>query len=117
LGAVDKAWEGAVDKAWKNVSSSFDRCCLAAGIETRSTMLENDAEQACGPRHSRGEGRREYRWGRTQGKIAFHGGKVEIERPRVPGQERAAERVGNRSFAEGAKNLVLKRVNQLKACF
>jgi putative transposase len=74
---------GAVGKAWEEVSASFDHFCLAAGIDTLGTMLENDAKEACGPRHWRGEGRRGYRWGRTQGKIGFHGGKVEIERPRV----------------------------------
>src|SRR5271157_1322857 len=74
---------GAVGKAWEEVSASFDHFCLAAGIEALGTMLENDAEETCGSRHSRGEGRRGYRWGRTQGKIGFHGGKVEIERPRV----------------------------------
>ena len=74
---------GAVGKAWEEVSASFDRFCLAAGIEALGTMLEKDAQEACGPRHSREEGRRGYRWGRTQGKIDFHGGRVEIERPRV----------------------------------
>jgi putative transposase len=74
---------GAVGKAWEEVSASFDHFCLAAGIEALGTMLENDAHEACGPRHSRAEGRRGYRWGRTQGKIGFHGGRVEIERPRV----------------------------------
>src|SRR6266852_2286897 len=73
---------GAVGKAWEEVSASFDRFCLAAGIEALGTMLEKDAQEACGPRHSREEGRRGYRWGRTQGKIDFHGGRVEIERPR-----------------------------------
>ena len=29
--------------------------------------------------------RRAHRWGRTKGKIGFHGGKVEIDRPRVRG--------------------------------
>jgi len=29
------------------------------------------------------EGRRAHRWGRTKGKIGFHGGKIEVERPRV----------------------------------
>jgi transposase-like protein len=56
---------------------------LAAGIEALGTMLENDAQEACGSRHSRAQGRRGYRWGRTQGKIGFHGGRVDIERPRV----------------------------------
>jgi hypothetical protein len=76
---------GAVGKAWDEVSVSFDRFCLAAGMEALGTMMETDAEEACGPRHARGDGRRGYRWGRTQGKIGFHGGKVEIERPRVRG--------------------------------
>jgi putative transposase len=74
---------GAVGKAWEGVSASFDHFCLAAGIEALGTMLENDAQEACGARHSRAEGRRGYRWGRTQGKIGFHGGRVDIERPRV----------------------------------
>ena len=75
----------AVGKAWDEVSASFDRFCLAAGIEALSAMTERDAEEACGPRHWRGDRRRGHRWGRTQGKIGFHGGKVEIERPRVRG--------------------------------
>ena len=74
-----------VGKAWKEVSASFDRFCLAAGIETLGAMMEADAEVACGPRHSRSEDRRGHRWGRTQGKIGFHAGKVVIERPRVRG--------------------------------
>jgi transposase-like protein len=72
-----------VGKAWEEVSASFDRFCLAAGIETLGTMMESDAGAACGPRHSRGQGRRGHRWGHTTGKIGFHGGKVAIDRPRV----------------------------------
>ena len=75
-----------VGKAWEEVSASFDRFCLAAGIETLGAMMEADAEVACGPRHSRSEDRRGDRaGGRTQGKIGFHAGKVVIERPRVRG--------------------------------
>src|SRR5947208_10114905 len=74
-----------VGKAWEEVSASFDRFCLAAGIETLGAMMEADAEVACGPRHSRREERNGHRWGRTAGKIGFHAGKVEIERPRVRG--------------------------------
>jgi putative transposase len=74
-----------VGKAWEEVSASFDRFCLAAGIETLGAMMEADAEVACGPRHSRSEDRRGHRWGRTQGKIGFHAGKVAVERPRVRG--------------------------------
>jgi putative transposase len=74
---------GAVGKAWDQVSASFERFCLTAGIEAFSAMMEKEAEELCGPRHARGEGRRAYRWGHTQGKIGFHGGKVDVERPRV----------------------------------
>jgi transposase-like protein len=52
-------------------------------VEALGAMMEKDSEEACGPRHARGEGRRGHRWGRAQGKIGFHGGKVEVERPRV----------------------------------
>src|SRR4030095_11474204 len=74
-----------VGKAWEEVSASFDRFCLAAGIETLGAMMEADAEVACGPRHSRSEGRCGHRWGRTAGKSGCHAGKVAIERPRVRG--------------------------------
>ena len=83
---------GAVGKAWDEVSASFDRFCLAAGVDALGAMMEKDAEEACGARHVRSEGRRGHRWGRTQGKIGFHAGKVTVERPRVrdlAGQELA----------------------------
>src|SRR5258707_9710454 len=74
---------GPVGKAFEEVSASFERFCLAAGVEMLSAMLEQDAEEVCWPRHARGEGRRGHRCGRTRGKVGFHGGKVELERPRV----------------------------------
>lgn len=74
---------GAVGKAWDDVSASFERFCLTAGIESLGAMMEKEAEELCGPRHARNEGRCGYRWGRTQGKIGFHGGLVDVERPRV----------------------------------
>ena len=74
-----------VGKAWDEASASFDRFCLAAGIETLGAMMEADAEAACGPRHSRSVDRLGHRWGRTAGKIGFHAGKVAMERPRSAG--------------------------------
>jgi transposase-like protein len=65
------------------VRASFERLCLTAGLATLSGMMEEDAARLCGPRHGRGGDRGGHRWGRTKGKIGFHGGKVEIERPRV----------------------------------
>src|SRR5262252_886417 len=61
---------GAVGKAWDDVSASFERFCLTSGIEALSAMMEKEAEELCGPRHARGEGRRGYRWGHTQGRLA-----------------------------------------------
>ena len=112
---------GAVGKAWDEVSASFDRFCLAAGVEALGVMMEKDAEEACGARHARSEGRRGYRWGRTQGKIGFHAGKVAIERPRVrdlAGQELALPS-WDRAVAEDwlgkwAMNLMLINVSTRK---
>jgi len=73
----------AVGKAFEEVSASFERFCLAAGIEALGAMMERDAVEACGPRHCRSPSRRGYRWGLTSGKLGFHGGKISVERPRV----------------------------------
>ena len=75
----------AVKEAFVDVQESFERFCLAAGIETLGAMMEADVEAACGPRHGRLEKRQAHRWGWTRGRIGFHGGKVEVERPRVRG--------------------------------
>jgi hypothetical protein len=72
-----------VGKAMEEVAASFDRFCLAAGIEALGEMMEKDAVQVCGSRHLRAETRRGYRWGRTRSKIGFHAGKIDVERPRV----------------------------------
>jgi putative transposase len=74
---------GAACEAWDEVSASFDRFCLAAGVDALGAMMEKDVSEVCGARHARSEERRGHRWGRTQGKIGFHAGKVAIERPRV----------------------------------
>ena len=111
----------AVDKAWDEVSVSFDRFCLAAGIEALGSMMEKDAEETCGRRHVRSEGRRGHRWGHTQGKISLHAGKVDVERPRVrglggkelalPSWEQAVEEDW---LERGAMNLMLVNVSTRK---
>jgi putative transposase len=112
---------GAVGKAWDEMSESFDRFCLAAGVDALGAMMEKDAEEACGARHVRSEGRRGHRWGRTQGKIGFHAGKVSVERPRVrdlAGQELALpswERaVAEDWLGKWAMNLMLINVSTRK---
>jgi putative transposase len=78
-----------IEAAWENVAVSFERFCLTAGVATLAEMMERDAAMLCGPRHGRNNDRRGHRWGRTAGKLGFHGGKVSIERPRVRARDGA----------------------------
>jgi hypothetical protein len=73
-----------VGKAWDEVSASFDRFCLATGIETLDAMMEADAEAACGSRHSRSADRLGHRWAHD-GQDRLPCRKVAMERPRVRG--------------------------------
>jgi len=64
---------------WK----SFDQLCLIAGTTTLGEMLEEDVNTLAGNAYARNADKPGYRWGSTKGRIGFHGGKVELERPRV----------------------------------
>jgi len=44
-------------------------------------MMKADAARLCGVRYGRDDGKDGDRWGRTKGKLGFHGGKVALERP------------------------------------
>jgi len=79
-------------EALSDISASFELLCLASGMEALGEMMDHDAQAICGPRHARGHERQAHRWGTTRGKIGFHGGKVEIERPRLRGFDRAGRR-------------------------
>jgi putative transposase len=72
-----------LETAWQDVNSSFERFCLTAGIGAIEQMLREDAEQLAGAPHTRSEDRVGHPWGRTKGKLGFHGGKVVVHRPRV----------------------------------
>lgn len=78
-----------VAEAVDDVRLSFERLCLRAGLATLAGMMEEDAARLCGPRHGRGKDREGHRWGRAKGKIGFHGGKVDVERPRVRARDGA----------------------------
>jgi hypothetical protein len=81
--ASSSALVPSLEAAWRDVDSSFERFCLTAGIGAIEQMLCEDAEQVAGEPHSRGGSRVGHRWGRTKGKIGFHGGKIAVDRPRV----------------------------------
>src|SRR4029079_9006300 len=74
-----------LETAWQDVNSSFERFCLTAGIGAIEPLLYADAQQPARIAHSRDGGRVGHRWGRTKGKIGFHGGNVAVHRPRVRG--------------------------------
>jgi transposase-like protein len=110
-----------VEEAVDEVRASFERLCLTAGLATLSGMMEEDAARLCGPRHGRGDDRAGHRWGKTKGKIGFHGGKIEIERPRVRargGDELAlpswAAAIDEDLLGKWALNLMLMNVSTRK---
>ena len=72
-----------LEAAWRDTERSFEHFCLTAGIEALEQMLGEDAQRLAGRRYSRGAGRVGQRWGATRGKIGFHGGKVDVRRPRL----------------------------------
>jgi putative transposase len=74
---------GPVGQAYEEMTASFERFCLAAGLQTLGAMMEADATAVCGVRHGRGADRGARRWGSTVGPIGFHGGKIAVPRPRV----------------------------------
>jgi len=83
--------------------------------------MEADATRLCGVRYGRDGGKDGHRWGRTKGKLGFHGGKIELERPRVrardggeialPSWEAA---VAEDSLGKWALNLMLINVSTRK---
>src|SRR3954454_14085004 len=79
----------AVKAAFQEVQSSFENFCLLAGIEAFQDLLEEEAADLCGERHQRHEDRRGRRWGKSP--VAFHGGRVDIQRVRTPDGQQELE--------------------------
>ena len=73
----------AVAGAWDAVGQSFDQFCLMAGVSALNELMDADVASLAGAAHARDDDKPGYRWGRTKGRLGFHGGKVELERPRV----------------------------------
>jgi putative transposase len=67
----------------EELQGSFDRFCLAAGVGALQGLMEEDARAICGNRYERHGNRRGRRWGKTPGKIDYHGGQIDLERPRL----------------------------------
>ncbi len=76
------------------------------------------AVRNCGATSGRKDGKAGHRWGKTKGKLSFHGGKVELERPRIRarnGTEMSLpsweEALSNDLLGKWAMNLMLINVS------
>jgi putative transposase len=110
-----------LETAWEDVHISFERFCLTAGIGALEQMLREDAERLAGARHGRNPERAGRRWGATTGKIGFHGGKVDVRRPRIRSLAGREVRLPNWQAAQAeawlgrwAMNLMLINVSTRK---
>ena len=68
----------AVECAWDAVGESFEQFCLVAGLASLTQLLDEDARALAGEPHAREPEKPGYRWGRTKGRLGFHGGKVAL---------------------------------------
>ncbi len=72
-----------VKEAFDAVGASFERFCLMAGIESLTQMLGEDVDTLAGGRYEHRPDKPGYRWGQAKAQVGFHGGKIEVDRPRV----------------------------------
>jgi hypothetical protein len=72
-----------VAQAWDQIGASFERFRLTAELSALSQMMEQDAAELCGPHYGHGDGKPGHCWGKTRGKVGFHGGKIALGHPRV----------------------------------
>jgi len=56
---------------------------IREGMKALDTILEQDRELMCGPRHQRGGAHEAVRWGTTEGRLAMGGRRVLVKRPRA----------------------------------
>ena len=72
-----------VESAYGALTESFEQFCLMAGIESLTQMMNEDVILLAGDRYEHCPDKPGYRWGQTKSQAGFHGGKIEVERPRV----------------------------------
>ncbi len=61
----------ATASAFEEARESFERFCLAAGIEAMEALLEDEATSICGRRHGRDAERAVYRRGTAVSPVGF----------------------------------------------
>ena len=62
---------------------NFEQLCLKSGLEKIALMLEQDAEAVAGLRHRSNPDKPCHRWSTATGTACYHGGRIDIRRPRV----------------------------------
>ncbi len=67
----------------EEVTESFKKFCLTTGIAYLRQMMSEDADRLAGKRYSCSPDKPGHSWGHTRSQIGFHGGKVDIDRPRL----------------------------------
>src|SRR6056297_2409298 len=72
-----------VEDAYGALTESFEQFCLMAGIESLTQMMNEDVARLAGDRYEHCSDKPGYRWGHTKSQAGFHGGKIDVERPRV----------------------------------
>ena len=113
-----------VEEAYDTMAASFEQFCLMAGIESLTQMMDEDVHHLAGQRYEHRSGKPGYRWGHTKAQVGFHGGKVDVDRPRVrnrsTGKEMALpswEELASHGFLEQwAMNLMVMNVATRKFC-
>src|SRR5262249_36451758 len=70
----------------QDTRTAFFGLCLDAGQQVLRTMMEEDREQLCGPKHVRNPERRAYRSGSTRGEVTLGGRRILLPRSRARGR-------------------------------
>ncbi len=72
-----------VEEARAEVKEVFEKFCLATAIACLTRMMDEDADRLAGKRYGHSSDKPGYRWGHTRSQVCFHGGKIDVERPRL----------------------------------
>src|SRR4029453_9704148 len=71
----------------QDTRTAFFGLCLDAGQQVLGTMMEEDREQLCGPKHVPNPERRAYRSGSTRGEVTLGGRRILVPRLRARSME------------------------------
>ena len=72
-----------VEDAHGALTEGFEHFCLMAGIESLTQMMNEDVARLAGDRYEPCSDKPGCRWGHAKSQAGFHGGKVEVDRPRL----------------------------------